>query len=66
MRAIERLGDRMDVVVAVGGTRLVARIENDERLQEGGPAGVRIELGAAHLFAPGEDGARLPDAGDAR
>jgi multiple sugar transport system ATP-binding protein len=66
VRAIERLGDRMDVVLAVGATRLVARIENDARLREGAPAGVTIDLGAAHLFAPGEDGARLPDAIDGR
>jgi len=41
-------------------------VENDERLAEGGPAGVRIALEAAHLFAPGEDGERLPDALDGR
>jgi len=57
---------RTDVVLAVGGTRLTARVENDERLTEGGPAGIRIALEAAHLFAPGEDGVRLPDALDGR
>ena len=66
IRAVERLGDRTDVVLAVGSTRLTARVENDERLAEGGPAGVRIALEAAHLFAPGEDGVRLPDALDGR
>jgi multiple sugar transport system ATP-binding protein len=65
IRAVERLGDRMDVALSVGGTRLTARIENDDRLQEGGPAAVQVELGAAHLFAPGEHGGRLADAGDA-
>jgi hypothetical protein len=53
-------------VLAVGATRLVARIENDARLREGAPAGVAVDLSAAHLFAPGEDGARLPDAQDGR
>jgi ABC-type sugar transport system ATPase subunit len=66
IRAVERLGDRTDVVLAVGSTRLTARVENDEHLAEGGPAGVRIALEAAHLFAPGEDGVRLPDALDGR
>jgi multiple sugar transport system ATP-binding protein len=66
IRAVERLGDRTDVVLAVGSARLTARVENDERLAEGGPAGVRIALEAAHLFAPGEDGVRLPDALDGR
>ncbi|MFM8818725.1 MAG: ABC transporter ATP-binding protein, partial [Phycisphaerales bacterium] len=35
VRAIERLGDRMDVVLDAAGTRLVARIGNDDRLREG-------------------------------
>jgi ABC-type sugar transport system ATPase subunit len=64
VRAIERLGDRMDVAVLIGGTRLTARIENDDRLMEGGSVLVHIGLGAAHLFAGGEDGARLADAHD--
>ena len=64
VRAIERLGDRMDVAVMIGGTRLTARIENDDRLVEGGSVLVHIGLGAAHLFASGEDGGRLADAHD--
>jgi ABC-type sugar transport system ATPase subunit len=64
IRAIERLGDRMDVVLQRGGTRLTARVENDDRLVEGEQAAVTVDLAAAHLFAPGEDGARLPDAND--
>ena len=64
IRAIERLGDRMDVVLQRGGTRLTARIENDDRLVEGEQAAVTVDLSAAHLFAPGEDGARIPDAND--
>jgi hypothetical protein len=55
----------MDVAVMIGGTRLTARIENDDRLVEGGSVLVHIGLGAAHLFACGEDGARLADAHDA-
>lgn len=65
VRSIERLGDRMDVAVMIGGTRMTARIENDDRLVEGGSVLVHIGLGAAHLFAIGEDGARLGDAHDA-
>ena len=64
VRAIERLGDRMDVVLDAGGTRLVARIGNDDRLREGEAAHATIDVGAAHLFAPGEAGARVRDAGD--
>ena len=66
IRAIERLGDRMDVVLQRGSTRLTARIENDERLAEGEQASLAVDLSAAHLFAPGEDGARLPDSVDRR
>jgi hypothetical protein len=54
----------MDVAVMIGGTRLTARIENDDRLVEGGSVLVYIGLGAAHLFASGEDGARLADVHD--
>jgi multiple sugar transport system ATP-binding protein len=57
--AIERLGDRMDLVLTSGGHRLVARVPNDETLREGAPATVRFDLSQAHLFAPGEDGARI-------
>ena len=64
VRAIERLGDRMDVVLDAAGTRLVARIGNDDRLREGEAAQVTIDVGTAHLFAPGDAGARVRDAGD--
>ena len=64
VRAIERLGDRMDVVLDAGGIRLVARIGNDDRLREGEAAHVTVDVGAAHLFAPGEAGARVRDASD--
>jgi multiple sugar transport system ATP-binding protein len=64
VRAIERLGDRMDVVLEIGHLRLVARIANDDRLDEGGRAHVTVDMGAAHLFAPGEAGARVRDAAD--
>lgn len=64
VRAIERLGDRMDVVLDAGRTRLVARIANDDRLREGEAAQVSLDMGAAHLFAPGEAGARIKDATD--
>ena len=61
VRAIERLGDRMDVVLDAGPTRLIARIENDETLVEGGAARATLDLASAHLFAPGEDGVRIAD-----
>ena len=64
VRAIERLGDRMDVVLDAGRTRLVARIGNDDRLREGEAAQASLDMGAAHLFAPGEAGARIKDAAD--
>ena len=64
VRAIERLGDRMDVVLDAGGTRLVARIGNDERLREGEAVRLALDIGAAHLFGPGEAGARVRDAMD--
>jgi hypothetical protein len=54
----------MDVVLDAGRTRLVARIANDDRLREGGPAHATMDMGAAHLFAPGEAGARIKDATD--
>jgi multiple sugar transport system ATP-binding protein len=63
VRAIERLGDRMDVVIDAGPTRLVARIENDDTLVEGGTARATLDLASAHLFAPGEEGVRIADAG---
>jgi multiple sugar transport system ATP-binding protein len=55
VRAIEALGDRMDVVLSIGTARLVARIENDARLREGERAWVRLDLAEAHLFEPGGD-----------
>jgi hypothetical protein len=51
----------MDVVLDAGPTRLVARIENDEALVEGGAARATLDLASAHLFAPGEDGVRIAD-----
>ncbi|MFO0961934.1 MAG: ATP-binding cassette domain-containing protein [Phycisphaerales bacterium] len=62
--AIERLGDRMDLVLSAGAQRLVARVPNDERLAEGTEVAVTVDLSAAHLFAADEAGARLPDALD--
>jgi multiple sugar transport system ATP-binding protein len=64
VRAIERLGDRMDVVLDAGGTRLVARIPNDERLREGEAARAALDVAASHLFDPGETGARVRDSMD--
>lgn len=56
VRAIEALGDRMDVVLSVGSARMVARVENDARLREGERAWAGIDLADAHLFEAGGDG----------
>lgn len=63
--AIERLGDRMDMVLTIGAQRVVARVANDDRLAEGTPVTVHFDLAQGHLFAEGEPGRRLPDALDA-
>ncbi|MFM1936894.1 MAG: hypothetical protein RI990_1853 [Planctomycetota bacterium] len=60
IRAIERLGDRTDVVLDAAQARLVARVENDPRLAEGGEAWVVPDPSALHAFRPGDAGARIP------
>ncbi|MFM7806530.1 MAG: ABC transporter ATP-binding protein, partial [Planctomycetota bacterium] len=53
VEAVEHYGDRMDVVVNVGGQRLVARTGPDASLREGATLPVRMDLAHAHLFDPG-------------
>lgn len=65
VRAVERLGDRTDLALAVGGTRLVARTEGDPGIAEGATVPVAVDAAAVHLFAPGEAGRRLARAGEA-
>ena len=59
IRAVERLGDRTDVVLDAGQSRLVARVENDPRLVEDAEAWALPDLQALHAFRPGDDGARI-------
>ncbi len=54
---IERLGDRMDVVVDIGGTRLTARCELAD-VAEGESCAVNIDQAGLHLFDVGENGRR--------
>jgi multiple sugar transport system ATP-binding protein len=48
--AIERYGDRADLVCAVGDQRLVSRVANADGLVEGAPIALRVDLAKAHLF----------------
>lgn len=59
IRAVERLGDRTDVVLDAGQSRLVARVENDPRLVEDAEAWALPDRQALHAFRPGDDGARI-------
>lgn len=56
--AIERHGDRADLLVESQGIRLVGRVASAAGLDEGGPLRVGVDLAAAHLFSPGADGDR--------
>ena len=55
VKAIERLGDRMDVVFDVGGTALTGRCE-PSAIREGDQVTIRVS--AAHIFDADERGAR--------
>jgi multiple sugar transport system ATP-binding protein len=59
VEAVEHYGDRMDVVVSAAGTRLVARTGPDVALREGATLALGLDLAHAHLFEPGEPGARI-------
>ena len=59
VEAVEHYGDRMDVVVNTAGHRLVARTGPDASLREGATLALGLDLAHAHLFEPGEAGARL-------
>jgi ABC-type sugar transport system ATPase subunit len=60
IEALEQLGDRCDVVARVAGRRIVARVAPNAALREDSDATFAMDLTQAHLFAPGDDGARLP------
>ncbi|MFO0783679.1 MAG: sn-glycerol-3-phosphate ABC transporter ATP-binding protein UgpC [Phycisphaerales bacterium] len=57
--AVEQLGDRTDLVLALGSHRVVARTAPQRGLAEGSDVCVHLNLRHAHLFHPGETGARL-------
>jgi multiple sugar transport system ATP-binding protein len=59
--AVERLGDRTDVALDSPWGRVVARLDADvaRGLREGDAAGVSFDAAHAHLFEPGECGARV-------
>jgi len=58
LRLVEDLGDRVDLrLTLAGGAAWVARRPPGERSREGAVCLV-LDLGAAHLFEPGEHGAR--------
>ena len=59
--AIERLGDRTDLALDSAWGRLVARIDADlaRDHREGEACGVAFDAAHAHLFEPGECGARM-------
>jgi len=60
IEALEQLGDRCDVVARVAGRRIVARVAPNPALREDSAAIIALDLNQAHLFEPGDDGARLP------
>ena len=59
--ALERLGDRTDVALDAPWGRVIARLDADATrgLREGETAGITFDAAHAHLFEPGECGARL-------
>lgn len=57
--AIEQLGDRMDVTLSIGAARLVARVTPDPAIVEGTTVAIGFDPAEGHLFAPGEEGARV-------
>jgi multiple sugar transport system ATP-binding protein len=60
LEAIEHLGDRTDFVLRVAGHTFVARTAPVEGAREEAEVGLHLDLRAAHLFEPGETGARIP------
>jgi len=55
--SIERLGDRADVLVELGGTTVTGRCEPAD-VSEGGSCAVSIDQAGLHLFDVGEKGRR--------
>ena len=60
VEVVEPLGDRMDLYCRTStGVRLIARVPASEDLHPGERATFALDVGAAHLFEPGELGERL-------
>jgi multiple sugar transport system ATP-binding protein len=60
LEAIEQLGDRTDLVMSAGPQRIVARTAPHPSLREGDEVSLQFDAAQAHLFQPGETGARIP------
>ncbi|MGA1058617.1 MAG: ABC transporter ATP-binding protein [Phycisphaerales bacterium] len=61
LEALERYGDRIDLVLDTGGVRLVSRGEGSggASLREGAPIAISRDLAKAHLFARDDAATRL-------
>jgi hypothetical protein len=61
LEALERYGDRIDLVLDTGGVRLVSRGEGSggASLREGAPIAIALDLAKAHLFARDDAARRL-------
>lgn len=60
--AIEQLGDRTDLVLRMGGHTLIVRTPPIPGAREETEVGLRLDLRSAHLFLPGDTGARIATA----
>ena len=56
---VEPLGDRMDVHARIGPDSFVCRVDADEPIHEGESIDLRVDMGRAHFFEPGPDGANV-------
>lgn len=59
LEAVERYGDRMDLVLDANGVRLVSRSNVPVEVAEGSMVRVELDLSKAHLFAGDGLGARI-------
>jgi multiple sugar transport system ATP-binding protein len=59
IQSVERLGDRIDVVLDIGGVELTARCESKDGITEGQSCSVSIDTTRLHLFEAAADGKRL-------
>jgi ABC-type sugar transport system ATPase subunit len=62
LEALERYGDRVDLVLDAGGVRIVSRGEGSNAaatLREGAPVAIALDLAKAHLFGRDDAAKRL-------